>query len=145
MAVAGYLQINSSMSVKSSLPWRPVLSPFSTGTEKARLASTPFPGSTTAVHRSDLLPSLGPLSHSPLSTQPRPAPSLPSRPWSIIFRCAPAHQRLRFWIQQPTKLKGQGPHATLSICQAADHQGPGTEKRETQTAENLSSVLRAQR
>lgn len=45
MEAAGYLQINSSMSLKSSLPRRPVLSPFSAGTEKARLASTPFPGS----------------------------------------------------------------------------------------------------
>lgn len=35
MGVAGYLQRNSGMSVKSCLPRRPVLSPFSTAAERA--------------------------------------------------------------------------------------------------------------
>lgn len=47
--------------------------------------------------------------------------------------------------QLPTMLKGQGPPATQSICQAAD-QSLGSEKRETQTPDTLafSSLLKAQ-
>lgn len=117
MAIAGYLQINSSMSVKSSLPWRSVLSLFSTGAEKARLASMLFPGSTTGQIESQPWPGslrrppstlVQPVGRSPLSTHHRSAPSLPG----------PCPQRLRDWIQLSSILKGQGPPATLSICQA---------------------------
>lgn len=80
------------MSVKSSLPWRPVLSPFSTGIEKARLASTPFPGSTTALIES------WPWPGSPLWPPPalaRPSESLstvnPAQTCSIPARPALEH------------------------------------------------------
>lgn len=80
------------MSVKSSPPWRPVLSPFSTGTEKARLASTPFPGSTTALIESRPWPG------SPLWPPPalaRPSESLttvnPAQTCSIPARPALEH------------------------------------------------------
>lgn len=110
------------MSFKSSLPWRPVLSPFSTGTEKSRLAML-FPGVATGLMESQPWrgsprwppPTLARL----VSRQPSPDllhPCLALEPW--IFRYTPAHQRLRLWMQLPTMLKGQGPPATLSICQA---------------------------
>lgn len=114
------------MSVKSSLPRRPVLSLFSTTTERAgwhpcyvlAVQQAWWSHSLGQVHCADpLLPSLG-LSvvhhRQPGPDLLHPCPAL--EPW--IFRYAPAHQRLRLWIQLPTMLKGQGPPATLSICQA---------------------------
>lgn len=46
----------------------------------------------------------------------------------------PSPVMAELWIQLPTVLKGQGPPATQSICQAADY-SPATEKRETQAPE----------
>lgn len=53
---SSYSQINSSMSVKSFLSQRPVLSAFSMATEKGRLASRPPPGSATGLRESQPWP-----------------------------------------------------------------------------------------
>lgn len=153
IGVAGYLQRNSSMSVKSFLPRRPVLSPFSTATENGRLARTlawqlDGPGRESERWPGSLLwPPLTPAQ--PVS---RPPPS-PPQPWSATSlpspgACSsdvPRRSTGPALAQLPTMLKGQGPPATQSICQAAD-QSLGSEKREIQTPDTLalSSPLKAQ-
>lgn len=139
------------MSVKSFLPRRPVLSPFSTATEKGRLACT-LPGSWTGLGESQpwpgslLWPPLTPaqpVSRPLPSPRPRSATSLPSP--GACSSDVPRPSTGPALAQLPTMLKGQGPPATQSICQAAD-QSLGSEKRETQTPDTLalSSVLKAQ-
>lgn len=139
------------MSVKSFLPWRPVLSPFSMATEKGRLVCT-LAGSQTGLRESEpwpgslLWPPLTPaqpVSRPPPSPQCRFAASLSSPGYRSSD--VPQPSTGPALAQLPTMLKGQGPPATQSICQAAD-QSLGSEKREPQTPDTLalSSLLKAQ-
>lgn len=133
------------MSVKSFLPQRPVLFPFSMATKRAG-----WHGRFLAVRQAWESQSLGlgsllwplltpvqPVSHPPPSSWSRSAASL-SSPGACSSDVPQPGPGLAL-AQLPTMLKGQGPPATQPICQAAD-QSLGSEKRDTNTRHPLSQL-----